>query len=158
MRAVWYHAEGYSWARFISLRLAVSADRHTSRMRPAAGLSVHRHLLPDNLQTHESVLRSMSTRSPQHHRPSRARSPLDLSHSRIQPPAPLLPLPPYQPGYLPGFASHASPTMVLSSARGALPAVLVAIPGDGRVTAIGPLSVHHDVIHNPATIFHFELD
>ena len=56
-----------------------------SRMRPAAGLSVHRHLLPDNLQTHESVSRSMSTRALRHHRPSRARSPLDpILISRIR--------------------------------------------------------------------------
>ena len=48
-----------------------------SLMHQAAGLSVLRHLIPGNLQIHESVSRWMFTRV-QHHHLSRARSPLDL--------------------------------------------------------------------------------
>jgi len=56
-----------------------------SRMHPAVGLPVHRHLLADNLQTHESVSRWMSTRALQHRHPSWARSPLDpIPISRIR--------------------------------------------------------------------------
>jgi hypothetical protein len=53
-----------------------------SRTHPAAGLPVHRHLIPGNLQIRESVSRWMSTRV-QHRHPSRARSLLDqipISH------------------------------------------------------------------------------
>jgi len=54
-------------------------------MHPAAGLPVHRHLLPDNLQTHGSVSRWMSTRALQHRHPSWARSTLDpIPISRIR--------------------------------------------------------------------------
>jgi hypothetical protein len=55
-------------------------------MHPAAGSPVHRHLLPDNLQTHESVSRWMSTRALQHRHPSWARSlpdPIPISRIRV---------------------------------------------------------------------------
>ena len=56
-----------------------------NRMHPAAGLPVHRHLLPTHLQTHESVSRWMSTRALQHRHPSWVRSPLDpIPISRIR--------------------------------------------------------------------------
>jgi hypothetical protein len=56
-----------------------------SHMHPAAGLSVHRHLLRDNLQTHENVSRWMFTRALQHRHPSWAGSPLDpIPISRIR--------------------------------------------------------------------------
>ncbi|KAI0277476.1 hypothetical protein BGY98DRAFT_619048 [Russula aff. rugulosa BPL654] len=123
----------------------VSADRHTkphaSGSRVASSSSSFTRQSPNPRKRIKVDVQSTAASSPVLGAFT-PRSDSDLSHSRalhsrVQPPTPLLPAPPYQPGYFAGFTPHVSPTTVPSSAGGALhiptsfPSPTVAGPGSG---------------------------
>jgi len=109
--------------------LPISADRHT---QPHASGS--RITASSSPYTAQSPIPRKRLKVDDH--PSAATSPVSAAftprsdsdpslssrtlHSRVQPPPPPPPLPPppYQPGFFPGFSSHASPTIPPGSAGG----------------------------------------
>jgi hypothetical protein len=107
----------------------VSADRHTkphaSSSRVASSSSSFTRQSPNpRKRLKVDVLPSTAAPSPVSGAFT-SRSDSDLSHSRalhsrVQPPAPLLPAPPHQPGFFTGFTPHVSPTTIPGNAGGAL--------------------------------------